>query len=139
MKVLYTKCERKQYYTALRGAMGNLTKNFDREEFMCKCGHCDGGRMDDKFMSKLQALRDLYGKPMMITSGFRCATHNKSIGGVTDSKHMKGIAVDIAMSSAEARYTLIALAIQFGFTGIGIDHGFIHLDTRVEGRRLWSY
>lgn len=44
---------------------------------------------------KLDRARMLYGHPIMITSGFRTPEQNKSIGGVKDSAHVKGMAVDI--------------------------------------------
>ncbi len=42
----------------------------------------------------LQPIRDKLKKPMIITSGFRCEKLNKIIGGVADSQHLKGQAVD---------------------------------------------
>lgn len=46
-------------------------------------------------MFKLDRARDFYGFPLVITSGFRDADHNKSIGGVPQSAHTKGMAADI--------------------------------------------
>ena len=43
----------------------------------------------------LDPLREVYGKPICVTSGYRCATLNKRVGGVTGSQHVKGEAVDI--------------------------------------------
>lgn len=51
----------------------------------------------------LDPLRRLYGKPIIITSGYRCTELNKKVGGVTNSWHTQGNAADIHVSSlAEA-------------------------------------
>lgn len=42
----------------------------------------------------LQPIRDKLGKPMIITSGYRCKELNKKVGGVSTSQHCKGQAVD---------------------------------------------
>lgn len=42
----------------------------------------------------LQPIRDKLGKPMIITSGYRCKELNKKVGGVPTSQHCKGQAVD---------------------------------------------
>jgi len=43
----------------------------------------------------LQPLRDKIGKPMEVSSGYRCADLNKAVGGSTTSQHTKGQAADI--------------------------------------------
>lgn len=43
----------------------------------------------------LDPLRRIHQRPIIITSGFRCAKLNKAVGGVTNSWHTKGNAADI--------------------------------------------
>lgn len=43
----------------------------------------------------LDPLREAYGKPIVVTSGFRCAKLNRAVGGVARSQHTKGEAADI--------------------------------------------
>ncbi|QXP45098.1 hypothetical protein [Microvirus mar53] len=43
----------------------------------------------------LDYLRTVYGRPLIITSGYRCAALNKAVGGVKYSRHLFGLAVDI--------------------------------------------
>lgn len=43
----------------------------------------------------LDPLREAYGKPIIVGSGYRCPKLNKAIGGATSSQHMKGEAADI--------------------------------------------
>lgn len=49
----------------------------------------------------LQPLRNKYGKPIIITSGYRCAALNKLVGGVANSYHLQGNAADIRVHSQE--------------------------------------
>ena len=44
----------------------------------------------------LDPLREKYGKPIKVSSGYRCPKHNLAVGGATQSQHMKGEAADIA-------------------------------------------
>lgn len=45
----------------------------------------------------LQPLREWWGKPITIGSGYRCPELNKAVGGVSNSQHMKGMAVDLCI------------------------------------------
>ena len=47
----------------------------------------------------LQPIRDKYGKPIVVTSGFRCEKLNKAVGGVKNSQHVLGEAADITSLS----------------------------------------
>lgn len=44
----------------------------------------------------LDPAREALGKPVVVNSGFRCPLHNKTVGGVYNSQHVKGEAADIA-------------------------------------------
>lgn len=46
----------------------------------------------------LQPLRKVYGKPIIVNSGFRSAALNAAIGGARNSQHMLGQAADITAS-----------------------------------------
>ncbi|MBF0421910.1 MAG: hypothetical protein HQL73_02840 [Magnetococcales bacterium] len=99
---------------------------FSRAELACPCcGKCD---MDPGFIVALDAVRKAYGKPMVITSGYRCFSHNASVGGVKGSAHLVGKAVDVRTTAEEAG-KLIPVAKLHGITGIGHGHTFTHIDT----------
>ena len=49
----------------------------------------------------LEVLRDRYGAPIIINSGYRSPQLNKRVGGVSTSNHVTGCAVDIRCSGAE--------------------------------------
>ena len=120
----------------------SIYPNFRRDEFGCKCG-CGRAEMRTEFMGKLQALRMVWDKPMIITSGYRCVNHPaerlKPMSGT--GTHSQGIAADIGVSGADA-LTLLRLALEANFSGVGIQqkgHGrFVHLDIR-EHPAIWSY
>ncbi len=46
-------------------------------------------------LSRLDAIREAYGKPIVITSGYRCAALNKAVGGKPTSQHLKAQAADL--------------------------------------------
>jgi len=116
--------------------------NFRASEFACK--HCREVRMSPDFMYRLQKLRDAYGKPMVISSGYRCPQHPVEAKKATPGTHSMGIACDVSVQGEDA-YRLLRLAFEHGFTGIGINQKgsgrFIHLDIMTDAPRpnVWSY
>lgn len=46
-------------------------------------------------ISRLDEIREGYGKPIYVNSGYRCEELNKEVGGEEDSYHLKGLAVDL--------------------------------------------
>lgn len=79
----------------------SLVKNFSPEEFRCPCGKCTGypTQMKQVELKHIQTIREHYNKPMIITSGLRCSYENKRVGGVSNSGHLTGYAVDFYMAS----------------------------------------
>lgn len=119
--------------------------NFTEHEFSCKgSGRCE---MDVAFMDKLQTLRDSFGKPMIITSGYRSPAYNAKVSstGLT-GPHTTGKACDVSVYGRDA-YLLIQLAMKMNFTGIGINQRgagrFVHLDNLAPPEfprpALWTY
>ena len=124
--------------------------HFSDAELTCQCG-CNRQEMDHAFVDQLEELRVEFGKPMPVTSGFRCPMHNAQASKTgLSGPHTTGKAVDIQVSGADA-HRLLTLALQQGFfTGIGISQKgahrsrFLHLDTIVPGPgrprpTVWSY
>lgn len=122
--------------------------NFPYAELGCKCGKCDsdGSEMDPAFMAELQQLRTLYGKPMALSSAYRCPRHPVEAKKREPGEHTTGRAVDIACHGADA-LQILRLALALKFTRVGISQKgaarFIHLGTSSGGRfpspALWSY
>ena len=75
-------------------------KYFTMNEFECHCG-C---RMPDSARVNIVALveevldpaREILGRPIVVNSGYRCERHNRDVGGVRNSQHLRGEAADIA-------------------------------------------
>lgn len=55
--------------------------------------------MEELCVNLLQPIRDAYGKPIKVTSGFRCYKLNRAVGGSPTSVHTRGWAVDIKPAS----------------------------------------
>lgn len=49
----------------------------------------------------LDGVREIYGKPITVNSGYRCPELNKAVGGSATSDHVKGFAADITAGSKE--------------------------------------
>ena len=85
-----------------------LSQNFTLEELTRSASHPEIRNVPDMAqlrnltllcMRILQPLRDALGRPVRITSGFRCPKLNKAVGGATTSRHLSGQAADIAVGS----------------------------------------
>ena len=104
-------------------ASGGSSAHFKKSEFKCACGgkYCNGypaGTTSAKLLNILEKLRAYYGKPVTITSGQRCKTQNKRVGGVSNSTHMKGKAADFYIpgicDTASGRQQVVNLAYKYG-------------------------
>jgi zinc D-Ala-D-Ala carboxypeptidase len=90
-------------------------------------------------LDKLQALRDRVGKPLIIRSAYRSPEHNRAVGGAKASKHLEGIAFDIAMANHDPE-VFEAAARAVGFRGFGFypRSGFIHIHIDLGPARSWG-
>ena len=83
-------------------------------------------------MFKLDRARDLFGAPIIITSGYRGPGRNDSVGGVKDSAHTTGTAVDIRCADPEMQKKLCWALGVAGFRRIGCYSKHIHCDVSQE-------
>lgn len=119
--------------------------HFSEAELKCRCG-CGREEMDNKFMTRLVALRDLVGFPLPVTSGFRCRDHNAKVSSTgPNGPHTTGKAVDILINRVKAA-ELLKMALMMGFKGIGArQHGddeqrIVHLDDTDRPYQIfWTY
>lgn len=127
--------------TYQKGKGVKLSENFKSTEFDCHGnGCCSTTLIDDDLVKYVQKIRDHFGKPITVTSGYRCPTHNKNIGGATGSRHSKGQAADIVVSGV-APAEVAKYAESIGIKGIGLyetnkDGHFTHVDTRTT-KSFW--
>jgi hypothetical protein len=116
--------------TYKKSADVQLSPNFKLSEFICKCGkYCSEVIIDLKLIAYLQAIRDHFNAPVLINSGYRCATHNANVGGARASYHTKGRATDIVVKGVEPA-EVAKYAESLGILGIGLYDNFVHIDTR---------
>lgn len=114
-----------------------LEENFKAYEFSCKGkGCCSKTLIDEKLVGFLQKIRDNFGVPVKINSAYRCASHNKAVGGSKNSFHLKGQAADISVQGA-APIKVAQFAEKIGIKGIGLYDNFVHIDTR--SRKFFWY
>lgn len=116
--------------------MGDLSPHFSRSEFRCR----DGTPHPNltvllSLVAHLEVLRCLAGhKPLHVVSAFRTPTHNRAVGGATNSRHLYGDAVDLNQG-----YVRPDVARAAGFRGIGVKNGWCtHADLRPTPA-TWTY
>lgn len=136
----------KQYSLKKDGAK-QLSPAFRVREFRCRDG-TDTILIDEGLVVLLQCIREHFGKPVHITSGYRTAEHNAAVGGSKSSQHLLGRAADFYVEGVPvATVAAYAETLLPGRGGIGrypkdAKHparktGWVHIDTRA-GKSRWS-
>ena len=103
-------------------------QHFKESEFECKCG-CGLNIIDESLVLQLDIARSMSRVPFVINSACRCIAHNKAVGGLADSAHLKGLAVDIKVANDEERHEIVRNLIFFGgFKRLLLYPSFVHVD-----------
>lgn len=79
--------------------------------------------LDPAFVAKLDQARGIAGIPFTITCGRRDATHNAAVGGVSDSAHLTGHAVDLHAPDSHTAFRIASAALSVGIKRVGVYHG----------------
>jgi LysM repeat protein len=111
------------------GQNKQLSKNFTSNEFLCPDG-CSGQYISSYQVQQLQTLRNKLGKSIKILSGFRCAKHNKAIGGKPNSQHLFGRASDIQVAGMTANQLDVKAKGLFDWQSTEGKKLTLHVDTR---------
>ena len=116
--------------------MGDLTHNFNRKEFACRCG-CGHCTVDYELLSLLQKIRETIHIPITIVSGHRCQKHNSRVGGAVNSFHLKGMAADIRVDNMTPVqvYDFLNGSLSNKRFGVGLYDTFVHFDVRAQKAR----
>ena len=122
----------KQYSLAKDGAR-QLSPAFKVREFRCRDGS-DAIMVDEALTVLLQAIREHFGKAVVITSGYRTATHSGVVGGRAADIQVQGVSVEDVAAYAES------LMPAWGGVGrypvkAGRAKGWVHVDTRPNKSR----
>lgn len=86
----------------------------------------------------LDPLRERYGKPITVNSGYRCPELNKAVGGSSTSDHMIGCAADITAGSKEENKKLFNLVQELGlpFKQLIDEKGFSWVHVSYESNNI---
>ena len=131
-----------QAYSLSKEGYKQLRPHFRVREFRCRDGS-DPVFVDDELVALLQQIRQHFGNPLTITSGYRTPAHNKACGGAAYSQQLYGRAADFKIAGVGpdtvAAYAETLLP---GRGGIGVyppkagrPNGWVHIDTRPEKSR----
>lgn len=134
------------YYLWNKGEIFPFNKYFKTNEFSCQCKNkeCVEQKVSKELISKLTELRIALNEPLLITSGFRCAAHQKEVeaSGVSTvvavhSQHELGNAADLKPTRTPVK-DLVTISAKI-FKAIGIANTWVHLDLRSDKERRWYY
>lgn len=113
-------------------------KYFKREEFMCKCGgkYCNGypAEMKEAVVRLADEARDHFGARARVVSGLRCERWNEIQGGVPDSQHKYGEAIDLKIDGVSAGDLLAFLATKKHRYSYAINSTNVHFDIEKGAR-----
>ena len=135
-------------WSRTRDGTRKLSANFTVAEFACKDGS-DPVFVDSSLAALLQKIRDHFGRPVVITSGYRTAAYNATLPGASKtSQHIQGRAADFWVEGVPvATVADYAEKLLPGRGGIGrypkdAAHpsrktGWVHIDTRPNKSR-WA-
>jgi len=134
--------------------MGTISKNFSYREFersdTAKAKHiCNVIRTPEVRDSikalvgnVLQPLRDAWGEPLVINSGYRCPELNKAVGGVPSSQHVLGEAADVACRNPW-QLAELARVLKLPYDQMILYPTFVHFSHRLDGAQrgmiLYNY
>ncbi len=98
------------------GTFWDEIQYFTREEFRCQCGgkYCNGFPAEpaEETVRIADEIRRRAGVPLNVNSGVRCKRHNAEVGGVSNSLHTTGQAVDLSGAISPEKLYAIAQEVQ---------------------------
>ncbi len=126
--------------------MGTITENFsyrefERSETADRYGMVNAittAKVRDSIkalvLEVLQPLRDAWGKPLKINSGYRSPELNKAVGGVDSSQHLLGEASDVACDNPLELARLVR-DLNLPYDQMILYPSFLHISHRLSGRQ----
>lgn len=108
-------------------------KHFKKAEFACKCGgkYCNGypAEMKKTIVKVADDTREHFGSEAIVSSGLRCDQHNANVGGVSNSRHKYGKAIDFCIVGKTSAQVLSYVQKRPGVRyAYAIDGSFVHAD-----------
>ncbi len=118
----------KKQEASTSGDFWDSIKYFEKAEYRCRCG-CGANTMQEKLIRNAEKVREHFGKAVNVTSGRRCSSHNARVGGVSNSRHLSGKAMDFSVSGKTADQVLAYVQtlsdIRYAYK---IDSNHVHMD-----------
>lgn len=129
-------------YSLMTDGNRRLAPDFKVRELRCRDG-TDTVMVDETLTVVLQCIREHFGKPVVITSGYRTVAHNAKVGGAKSSQHLLGRAADIRVQGVSVEDVAAyaeSLMPDWGGVGrypvkAGRATGWVHVDTRADKAR----
>ena len=126
-----------------------ISKYITRQEYQCRC--CDGLPPDYKepydlpfeiLFDSFALIRERWGAPLNITSGYRCPGHNSFVGGHPLSIHQWGLALDVDVDDYRVDDLHKIIIEEAPDLRVGKYPGFVHIDTGYciypRARKAWK-
>ena len=113
------------------GSFWDSISYFRREEFRCRCGKCGGfpAEPQEALVRLADRVRANFGAPVTVSSGVRCPRHNQAVGGVSNSRHLSGQAMDFSVRGVSAAKVLSYVQALPGVRyAYAIDSNFVHME-----------
>lgn len=114
-----------------------MSMYFTDSELACKCCGAQGCAPDA--VAALNELRSAYGRPLTLTSAYRCREHPAEASKSSPGQHHAGTAFDIRVTDGAMAYRVMQLAFAMGWHGIALGNGFVHVDRRAGTPVTWRY
>ena len=126
--------------------MGTISKDFSYREFERSevadakhiCNVITSFEVRDSILALtenvLQPLRDAWGKPLKVNSGYRCKALNAAVGGVPTSQHVKGEAADIAAGDP-VKLARLAAKLGLPYDQMILYPTFVHFSHKLTGEQ----
>lgn len=126
--------------------MGTISKDFSYREFERSevadakhiCNVITSFEVRDSILALtenvLQPLRDAWGKPLKVNSGYRCKALNAAVGGAPTSQHVKGEAADIAAGDP-VKLARLAVKLRLPFDQMILYPTFVHFSHKLNGEQ----
>ena len=105
------------------------------------CPHGTVDSIDPLLVLALEKLEYEMKIKLQYNSGYRCVECNAAAGGVKNSAHLRGKAVDVVIHGSGERFWLVSNAVRLGWFRIGIGRNFVHLDidSDLPDHVMWVY
>ena len=120
-------------WAALQSGTEPGTEHFSLREFACRDGYAVPREYWGNvraLMAELEKIRAVWGRPIIINSGYRTKTYNQQCGGAKASQHLTANAVDFNVQGVAPSTVYAKLDAMYPGQGLGKYAGFTHLDLR---------